>query len=158
MIGPGEGCFSISNTKCSTTPERLEVRCTLRLPAHEGAGRVGQRRGVVPGPAPSCEDGWLLRVATRPGSAVLSRLGNQRSSRAHQAISTARGLSSMPDRRFRVQGFLTEPPWTLRFLSPEAYWLKVRFASQPDAGLQVLLLGRAPVVTGLLEEDRAGDI
>ena len=64
----------------------------------------------------------------------------------------------MPDRRFRVQGFVTEPPWTLRFHAPEAYWFKVRFASQPDAGLQDLLLGHAPVVTGLLEEDRAGDI
>ena len=42
----------------------------------------------------------------------------------------------MPDRRFRVQGFVTEPPWTLRFHAPEAYWFKVRFASQPDAGLQ----------------------
>jgi len=57
----------------------------------------------------------------------------------------------MPDRRFRVQGFVTEPPWTLRFLSPEAYWFEVRFASQPDAGLQDLLLGHAPVVIGLLD-------
>ena len=51
----------------------------------------------------------------------------------------------MPDRRFRVQGFVTEPPWTLRFLSPEAYRFEVRFASQPDAGLGDLPLGHAPV-------------
>ena len=49
-----------------------------------------------------------------------------------------RGLSSKPCAGAVVQGFVTEPPWTLRFLSPEAMPSEFASPRNQHAGLQRL--------------------
>ena len=138
---------SLSNTKCSTAHERLEVRCSS-LPPHEGAGRVGHAVG-------SACSALLrrMRVFTRPVLGRFSRPG-LRSSRGSPGDLAARGLGSFTARRFRRAGGPILPV-SLRFHFPGGSALQVRFASQPDAGLRVLPLGHAPVVTGLLADGHA---
>jgi hypothetical protein len=110
---------------------------------------VGQRRGVVPVLGP------LARIASdaRHHAPRIGRSFPARSSgvRGLTWANDPQGLGSITARRFRAQGFVTEPPWTLRFLSPEAYWFEVRFASQPARVCRTCLLGHAPVATGLLD-------
>jgi hypothetical protein len=62
---------------------------------------------------------------------VFTRLGKQRSSRAHQAMSTTRGLGSISGRRRRRAGGPILPV-SLRFRSPGGNALQVRLASQPE--------------------------
>jgi hypothetical protein len=74
----------------------------------------------------------------------------------HQAGDAARGLSSKPCAGSVVQGLRC--PWALRFTVPGGNASPVRFASQPDAGLQALeLAGPRPsrecLLAGLLRPD-----
>jgi hypothetical protein len=56
-----------------------------------------------------------------PRTGRLSRLGQLRGVHGLTRQSPARGLGSMSRHRFRAQGFITEPPWTLRFHNPRRH-------------------------------------
>ena len=84
---------------------------------HEGAGRVGCAVGR--------SSGQLVRLtccacphAPRERPFFPARV--LWSCCDSPGVRAARGLSSKPCAGAVVQGFVTEPPWTLRFLSPEA--------------------------------------
>ena len=105
-------------------------RCRL-LPPDEGAGRVGCAVGS------SCASlRWLMRVSHAPRERPFFP------ARVHWSCCDSpgtepRGLSSKPCAGAVVQGFVTEPPWTLR-LRPGGNAVRVRFALQPMTGLQLL--------------------
>ena len=103
----------------------------VRVPPDEGAGRVGCAVGR------SCP---VLRLVLRVSHAPRERPFFP--ARVHWSCCDSpgtepRGLSSKPCAGAAVQGFVTEPPWTLR-LRPGGNAVRVRFALQPMTGLQLL--------------------
>src|SRR5687767_12587836 len=100
-------------------------------------------------PVASGEAG-LMRVSARAPDRPLFPATRPEEFACSPGRITPRGLTPMSARRFIVSGRVRSPAWTLRFLSPEAMPSPSVSPRNRHAGLQDLLLGHAPVATGLL--------
>ena len=103
-------------------PARAVRDASSSCPSDEGAGRVRSAVGSASVRHRSLRSsGETVARLHAPRTGRFSRLGQLRGVHGLTRQSPARGLGSMSRHRFRAQGFITEPPWTLRFHNPRRH-------------------------------------
>ena len=138
----------ISNIERNSSFARTSV---LRVAAVSSLRKMRERGAWVSAVGSSCASlRWLMRVSHAPRERPFFPARVHWSCCDSPGVRAPRGLSSKPCAGAVVQGFVTEPPWTLRFQSPEA--LPSEFASPRNqhGSAASSLLGHAPVATGFL--------